>query len=147
MKNNENKLICAECGGKCCKNMPGSVYPKDVPNGDIEALLRAGNYAIDWWEGDPRKECGQIGKASYYIRPKVKGVKRLFDPSWGGECIFLTSTGCKLSFEERPAGCKIVKPAKGGCNSKYNDKRGAAIAWSSRSDELQKIGCKILENS
>lgn len=26
----ENHAICAECGGKCCKRMPGIVLPDDL---------------------------------------------------------------------------------------------------------------------
>ena len=53
----ENKEMCAKCGGRCCKRMPGANSPKDfgLPNESLlKQALESGNYAIDCWDGDPR---------------------------------------------------------------------------------------------
>ena len=131
-KNFLNPEICKKCGGKCCKAMPGSAYPEDFKEPLFESLLSAfksGNWAIDWWEGDPREGKEEVDVA-YYIRPRTKDNDALFDPSWGGECIFLNNNGCILKPEERPQSCRLLEPQENGeCIHHGNIKRGAAIAW------------------
>ena len=47
---------CAQCGGVCCKLMPGAYIPQDLGNDDEEILraiecgLRQGTMSIDGWE-------------------------------------------------------------------------------------------------
>lgn len=89
MKRGNNYLnveLCKRCGGECCKFISGGYMPEDFGEPLLENLTKAfqtGNYAVDWWEGDPTGndeiECG------YYVRPKVKGADRIYDPSSGGE--------------------------------------------------------------
>ena len=128
-----NVKICKECGGACCKRMPGSAYPEDFKEPLLESLVEAfksGNWAIDWWEGDPTNK-NSLEKA-YYVRPRTKGNNNLFDPSWGGECIFLNERGCTLEPEERPQSCRLLEPKLGGEDCIHHNgtgKRGAAIAW------------------
>jgi hypothetical protein len=130
-----NKIICSECGGECCKKMPGSCYPEDfgLP-GDFSSLdvaLNSGKYAIDWWEGDARGDMEELSK-THYIRPATKDkIGVLYDPSWGGECVFLAKDGCVLKEDKRPLGCKKLEPKKNTkCVTHDNvNKRNAAIAW------------------
>ena len=84
MKTYQNKDICTKCGGGCCKQLPGGVSPADLTEVTKESLLKllqTGKYAIDWWEGD---------YPEYFIRPAIKNCSSIFDPTWGGECVFLT---------------------------------------------------------
>ena len=140
----ENKQICSKCGGSCCKQMPGSCYPSDfgLP-GNLDKLRKAinsGNYCIDWWEGDPRENKTEYeDRNCYYVRPATKdkvGVK--YDPSWGGECVFLTEDGCELDADERPLNCKKLEPKSNGeCVLHDNvGKQDAVIAWLPYYDEL-----------
>ena len=133
-KNYLNSKICKECGGACCKRMPGACFPEDFEKPLLENLMEAfesGNWSIDWWEGDPRDNKDNLEKA-YYIRPRIKGISKLFDPTWGGECIFLRKKGCALSPEERPTTCRMLEPKPEGKSCISHDgaeKRGAALAW------------------
>ena len=122
MKNNENPILCAECGGKCCKKYPGTLLPLDVPGGPTEesilALVRTGKYCLDancvYTEED-------IEHAILNVRPRVKGfldseVHIIFDHLYRNrnlECCFLEENGCSLSFDERPGVCKNLIPVKG----------------------------------
>lgn len=130
-KNFLNINICKKCSGKCCKSMPGSAYPEDFKEPLLESLIEAfnsENWAIDWWEGDLTNK-NDLEKA-YYIRPRTKDNKDLFDPSWGGECIFLNEKGCTLEPEERPQSCRLLEPrGNGSCILHGESKRGAAVAW------------------
>lgn len=129
----EKKDICSNCKGKCCKRLPGSNFPEDfdMENG-TEKLIKAitnGNYAIDSWEGDPGD--GEIFKEAYFVRPATKNnIGKIYDYSWGGECIFLTITGCELKAENRPSGCIALEPKENICVLHGDkDKRNAALQW------------------
>ena len=143
----ENKKICSECRGDCCKRMPGATVPDDFNNDKAKIILalKTGNFAIDYWDGHPlEKENGNF--SAYYIRPRTKKTLSLFDPSWGGECIFLSKNGCKLKHDKRPKECRDLMPSKkrpcnsipGGC-----DKKQAAILWLPFHDFLVNIKNKL----
>lgn len=131
----ENKDICATCKGECCKQLPGANFPEDFDmENTTENLVNAlisGKYAIDSWEGDPGDG---INKIAYYVRPATKAaLGTIYDYSWGGECVFLTDTGCELEAKDRPLGCKALEPKKYKediCIEHNNaDKRNSALAW------------------
>lgn len=100
----------------------------------LAEAFRSGKYAIDWREGDPRKNGGGLRK-TYFIRPATKNSRELFDSIWGGECVLLTPSGCSLAPAERPSGCRLLEPkANGECYSHMggmtdDDKRIAAVRW------------------
>lgn len=111
----ENREICAACGGRCCKTLPGETWPEQWGAPDQDKMIEqlrdafvARRYAVDWWEGDPdeRDECTR----GLYIRPAIKGVRCLEHASWGGECVMLRENGCELSAEQRPITCCLLVP-------------------------------------
>lgn len=137
-----NEKICKECGGNCCKFLPGCAIPEDIIKlypecrsleCAVEKALLSGKWSIDWYEARESK---------YFLRPAINykrtyttglktkniphtfaglvktGKDLIFDPAWHGHCIFLTDKGCKLSKDYRPDQCKRLKP-----KSKINDKR------------------------
>ena len=128
----ENKDFCAKCGGKCCKNLPGSCSVEDFKDekGIVKAL-NTGRYCIDWWEGD---STGGDRMETYFIRPSVKGEEgRLFHPTWGGTgCTFLTENGCELELEQRPLECQLLIPMEDNEECfllKEFSKKEASIEW------------------
>ena len=134
----KNMNICSICKGFCCKRSPAIVYPEDIKGElktGLKAILETGKYCIDWWEGDPE---------IYFIRPATKGNEgKLLDPTWGGECTFLTEEGCSLEFSERPEGCRFLRP-----NSNYpydcdapdgHNKKHGADAWLPYQDMIKEI--------
>lgn len=140
----DNKKICSECGGNCCKSMPGSCYPSDfgLP-GNFDKLnkaLESGRYCIDWWDGDPREDEIEFEDYEcYYVRPATKdkiGIRH--DPSWGGECNFLKENGCELESEGRPLNCQKLEPVEGGKCVLHDNvcKQDAVIAWLPYADKL-----------
>jgi Fe-S-cluster containining protein len=131
IKFNENKAICEECGGRCCKNIPGIFQPSDIELDakKIAEKLIKNLWAIDCYEDSPKL---------YYLRPATKNSSEIYDYSWGGECVFLTATGCSLSWENRPSGCRAVKPnhpKKCTCPDKYG-KYQSGKAWQEYVDLL-----------
>jgi len=129
---NETAAQCVICKGVCCRAMPGVIFPDDVTPGQVKEMLASGRYAIDWWEGDPREGMDELPQAEY-LRPAIKGMEGWQrDPSWGGECTFLTPTGCELAYENRPRECRGLIPGVDGppCfTPPAVSKKAAAIAW------------------
>lgn len=125
---------CERCGGRCCKHMGCHFSPSDFKEISFEALkakIEEGYISIDWWEGEDACE--------YYLRMRHKNAP-IVDPSWGGECILLTETGCSLPFEERPLGARSLEPRRGfeSCTVHY-DKRSCVDDWLPYDDILRKL--------
>lgn len=154
IKNNENKELCAKCGGKCCKTYAGAYHPDDFNHELTDAWLQdllEGNHAypdgkpilvsIDWAEG---VKDGPDGRG-YFLRPRHAGGD-IVDPSWGAECYHLTETGCDLSFDERPWRCKLKEPSE--CFTWFTSKPGTSEkgesmeAWRPYWDKLHKLCLK-----
>lgn len=123
---------CSECQGKCCKTLPGSWYPQDIPGGptveNVVAFVRSGRACFDWWEGDPRKGHDELERG-LFLRPRTVGGPFVIDPSWGGTCVYLQSFGCSLQWDERPTGCRALKPIEKECVNHAGDKSSDAVAW------------------
>ena len=128
----ENKEICSNCKDVCCKHIPGCCHPSDFSNNinKMKKALLSKYYCIDWWESDPRKNKNEYHEG-YFIRPATKNkVGILRDPSWGGECVFLSDTGCKLSSDKRPMMCRMLEPVENNkCVLHGKDKREYCIDW------------------
>ena len=114
--NIKNIDICAKCKGICCKRIPGILTPKNLIDAGIKISrnslikLLENNHAIDWWESE---------NLIYFIRPATKLSKKIIDPSWGGECIFLADNGCTAKI--KPQGCADLIPShEGKCENKRN---------------------------
>lgn len=138
-------LACAACG-QCCKALPGQFIPADLgaaePDRTAKArdLLLSGNYSIDWWEGDidGHDEMSVI----YFLRPSTVAAQgKIFDPSWGGQCIMLGENGCTLTREDRPFVCKALVPTHPNCHGM--SKHDVAVAWRADSNWLGDLGNEV----
>ncbi len=89
--------MCVRCGGKCCQLQPGHCLPSEF--GSAEAVmdaLNSGRYGVILLlDSDIRARV---------IRPHYK--KR--DQRVG--CIFHQANGCELPWEDRPYGCRMLRP-------------------------------------
>lgn len=142
----ENKILCKICGGKCCKNMGCEVFPEDFKEITREALIDKikQGFCFDYWEGNPTSSSKNAGKIAYYMRARNKDAKdKIVDASWGGECIFLTPTGCSLKESERPSGGRALIPNKDRnieCIKVIGyDKYDCAIAWLPYNDLIEDV--------
>lgn len=138
----ENKSICKECGGRCCKNMGCHIAPselKEVTADFIIALMEESNsISIDWYEGNPLIEDDH--SRCYYLRIKNVGSS-MIDPSWGGRCSLLTPDGCPILFQYRPKGGRMLIPVDSleeECLIGYS-KEQCAIEWLPYQEELKKV--------
>lgn len=111
VKANITPELCQKCKGRCCKRMGCEISPTQIigisKTNSIEEntkiilkLLHTGIVSVDWWVGDEDRE--------HYIRMRNKNGN-VIDPSWGGECICLTETGCQLDAHYRPMAGLVLK--------------------------------------
>ncbi len=123
---------CIGCG-KCCKRMSGHYSPtdfKDLSYDGLKSEIEKGRISVDWWSEVDREK-------SYYLRARHIDAP-VVDPSWGGICMNLTKNGCSLPREERPLGCRTLKPEKGKCDGEYS-KEICKNEWKQYSDVLEEL--------
>lgn len=147
--NNEDKDICAECGGCCCKSYAGAYHPADFRHEITEEFLESlfdpaieiPPVSIDWYENFEEPD-----RKGFYIRPRHVGGDEV-DPSYGASCALLTPTGCSLDWDHRPWQCRALKPEKNHVCGGPDGKRLAAEAWDPYHDILEKLYNKYNKNT
>ena len=89
--------MCVRCEGSCCKRQSGHCLPSEF--GSAEAVRMAvvsGKYAIVLL----------LDKdiMARIVRPSYKDIPRSIG------CVFHQVQGCELEWEDRPYGCRCLKP-------------------------------------
>lgn len=106
-----NYDMCKECAGLCCQNCGCHFSPYDFKEITFEALkreIKKGYISIEWVDGDMFCRAG----GCYILRIRNKG-KEIVDTDFErSPCILLTDKGCKLKFDSRPLGGKLLIPYK-----------------------------------
>lgn len=151
MKRYENIELCKKCGGECCKRIPGIYYPEDFGKtkeeifNNLKKAFEEGYTAIDWWDNYEDENGYEFD--AYFIRPKTKNKLNVIrDPSWGGECIFLTDNGCKLKYENRPTVCRMLEPnIEGKCKNHSLSKLKIVGRWLPYNDIIEEAEREINE--
>ena len=154
--NYEDAELCASCGGKCCKGLPGACWPSDFGSSateimlSVEKALRSGRYCFDWWEGDvrgsDRSEEEEFRYRSLFVRPAIKGEEGDFSVgAWNGQCTFLEENGCSLDHAARPHGCRHLEPRPVRCVVHDDAKRGSCIAWLPYHNLMEQLEDRLYE--
>lgn len=113
---NVNSEICTECGGACCKKCGCHFAPSDFKELTFEYLKREierGYISIDCVDGEMIYQSGFF----YILRVRNQGAPIVdfgYDRS-RTPCSLLTKNGCKLSYDERPTGGKLLIPSEEFC--------------------------------
>lgn len=104
--------ICAECGGDCCKRCGCEFSPDDFENISFESLkteIEKGYISIELID----REIILEDRSVYVLRVR-NNCMPIVDSGYrrGTGCILLTEKGCKLDYEHRPTGGKLLIPSK-----------------------------------
>lgn len=142
---NVNSSICAECGGTCCKGCGCHFSPDDFKNISFESLkkeIEKGYISIDYVDGE--MIYSDVGV--YILRIRNQGAP-IVDIGFGirTPCVLLTKKGCKLDYEHRPTGGKLLIPSsissfchEMACKSRYNIS-DCCYEWLPHKKLLQKL--------
>lgn len=106
-----NPELCAKCGGICCKGCGCHFSPDDFKDISFEGLkkeLEKGYISIDCVDGEAFYRQGFF--LILRIRNRKAGIVEL-KYKRGEPCVLLTEKGCKLSYDKRPMGGKLLIPA------------------------------------
>jgi hypothetical protein len=95
-------------------------------------LLVTGLYAVDFWDADE-----DFNEPTFFVRPAIRGFegRRTLHPSWGGPCVMRGPSGCALSHDARPYGCRSLEPRpleerrKTGCVQRGGTHAQHVMAW------------------
>lgn len=112
----ENKEICAECGGFCCKKCGCDYSVDDFDDLSVDAiqkLLEEGHVSIVSFQNF--KEINGKMTCSPYLYLRERNINRPAVDllSMKTRCSSLTDTGCMYSLENRPSGGVNLIPRKG----------------------------------
>jgi Fe-S-cluster containining protein len=122
---NEDKNTCAQCGGECCKGVPGVYHPDDLFDSmtDLEiknkiiSMLKSGNTVVTRREvvnediGYPY--AAKTIAVNVLSARAVQGSNRSwFQHDNIGRCINLNDSGCVLSSIDRPRECRTLVPTQ-----------------------------------
>jgi Fe-S-cluster containining protein len=112
----ENLEVCRKCGGFCCKQSGGLVFPADLAFTHESSIytflkenLHIGKYSVDVLMDDPS------GISGYYIRMRQLTDSGNFNPGNKGQCSFLNDDGCSFDYQNRPKGCRDLIPSPPEC--------------------------------
>ena len=107
---NVNPKICSECGGECCKRCGCHFSPDDFEEISFEFLkkeLEKGYISIDYVDGEFLYQFYGI----YILRMRNQDAPIVDTWYKRSPCILLTENGCKLDYEHRPTGGKLLIPS------------------------------------
>ena len=89
--------MCVRCGGSCCRVQPGHCLPSEFGSAKaVRAAVTSGKYTIVLLLDSKIK--------ARVVRPHYK------DPAKRTGCTFLSSNGCELPWQDRPYGCRMLRP-------------------------------------
>lgn len=108
---NYNPEICAECGGQCCKRCGCQFSPDDFEEISFDFLkkeIEKGYISIEKMPGKTLEQTEPI----YILRTRNQGAGVVDTCYEETPCVLLTENGCKLDYEHRPTGAKLLVPSK-----------------------------------
>ena len=113
----ENKEICSACGGRCCKAAGCEIEPQDfvgeITKERILELLNTGVVCIEEFIYKYKYKDGY--NEGFTLR--MRGIKDKYKTTshnlfMSNRCVLLNDNGCKLDFDNRPSGAKLLIPDK-----------------------------------
>lgn len=117
-----DKELCSHCGGRCCLNAPCHYSPSDFEDlsyNGLKRIIKEKGYIsivkIDMYDYDYYKELNDQFY-HYVLRIKRHGDPVAFKMEKNNKnpfvCMLLGKKGCKLKFEDRPKGARMLVPRK-----------------------------------
>lgn len=143
MERIENKEICRECGGKCCKKSGCDYSPRDFKAlgiNDLYNKLEEGNISIVATVIFKKMKDKLLATPFLYLRARNRNREIVDLLSMKTTCSMLRDDGCSYSYEERPSGGVNLVPMPKGipCEGKQ-DLRDLVGEWESYQRPLSRL--------
>lgn len=120
----ENRDLCSECGGKCCKKSGCDYYTSDFKTINKKAILdilQTGDVSIVAALDFYKTKDGKYSVLPFlYLRARNEDRDIIDLFSMKKQCSMLTDSGCTYDLEHRPAGGVNLIPKEGGCQPLLN---------------------------
>ena len=146
----ENKELCKECGGLCCKKCGCDYYIEDFESFEIDYLQKRileNNISIVAAVDFRRISNGKLTMVPLlYLRARNVDRGPVDLISLKKQCSLLTDTGCTYTKEERPSGGLNLIPKIGGCEN-LRDQLEMIKEWNKYQKILQRIVKRITGKS
>ena len=142
MEINENKEVCKNCGGRCCKKSGCDYWPSDLPDKTYKGILKFlenGKVSIVAMMNFKRINGKLCNFPFLYLRERNTGRDVVDLLSMKTPCSNLTEHGCSYTYEERPSGGKNLTPSKDGLCYPKEDNLQKVLEWSPYQKQLEKI--------
>ncbi|MBP1750222.1 MAG: putative cytosolic protein [Deltaproteobacteria bacterium] len=89
--------MCVRCEGNCCRRQSGHCLPSEFGSAEaVKTAVISGKYGIVLLL--------DTGIMARIVRPSYK------DPYLRVGCVFHQARGCELKWEDRPYGCRLLRP-------------------------------------
>jgi len=97
MTGHRETQMCVRCKGSCCRRQSGHCLPSEFTSADaVRNAVVSGKYGIILLHDN--------NILARIVRPSYKDLHRRTG------CIFHHADGCELRFEDRPYGCRMLRP-------------------------------------
>ena len=148
---NENKDICAKCGGYCCKKSGCDYAPEDFSDLSLNYLmpkLSEGYISIVSALDLKSFPNGQIVNIPIlYLRARNRNRPIIDLLSMKTTCLSLKEDGCSFSYEDRPFGGRSLTPVVNRmCYSKVNPEE-IILRWQNHQQVLARAVKRITGKS
>ena len=111
--------MCMRCEGECCRTQSGHCLPTEFGSAaEVRTAVASGRYAIVLLTDEHIM--------ARVIRPHYKEPDRMKG------CIFHQENGCELAWQDRPYGCRMLRPRErddGHCEPEGISIQEAAEMW------------------
>lgn len=146
----ENKELCTQCGGKCCKKCGCDYLPRDFKdlstNGLVNKILEGNISVVSTLTITKLPNGGEAITPILLLRERNKNRPVVDLLSLKTTCASLLETGCKYDCEHRPSGGRMLIPMEN--NKCYNENPDLKIQeWLSYQKILERVVKRITGKS
>lgn len=146
----ENKELCKQCGGKCCKKCGCDYLPKDFSdlstNGLVEKILEGSISIVSALNINKLPNGGETITPILLLRERNINRSSVDLLSLKTTCASLNENGCKYDLEHRPSGGKMLIPMEN--NKCYNENPNLKIQeWLRYQKILERVVKRITGKS
>jgi len=146
----EDKSICSECGGFCCKKSGCDYAPSDFENLQLDYLqkrLEEGHISIVSFQHFKKVKGKLINEPFLYLRERNINRETVDLLSMKTTCSSLLESGCRYTLDKRPKGGVNLIPVKDGPCQPFINPLDIVLEWKNYQKVLHRLVKRITGKS